>query len=76
MKKTGVRPTEEERKILLDLVDKAMKAPVIMIAGECVASTEWAIAEHRCHKMALAHGLPEIVGLYGLDEDGEFVLLE
>ena len=76
MKKTGVRPTEEEKKILLDLVGEAMKAPVITIAGVCVSSNAWAIAEHKCHQLALAHGLPEIVGLYGLDEDGEFVLLE
>jgi len=76
MKKTGVRPTEEEKKILLDLVGEAMKAPVITIAGVCVSSTAWVIAEHKCHQLALAHGLPEIVGLYGLDKDGEFVLLE
>jgi len=30
-------------------------------------------AEKLCHKLAIAHGLPEIKGYYGITNDGEFV---
>ena len=30
-------------------------------------------ARETCHKLALAHGLPEIRGFYGIGTDGEFL---
>ena len=30
-------------------------------------------AKEACHRVALKHGLPEIEGFYGIQEDGEFV---
>ena len=30
-------------------------------------------AKQACHQVALKHGLPEIVGYYGIKQDGEFV---
>jgi hypothetical protein len=63
MKGTGVYATEEEMESLMTLV----KVSGMWIGGPPVNPAE------RCHKYALAHGLPEITGFYGIKGDGEFV---
>jgi hypothetical protein len=70
MENTGVFATSEEKEYLMGLVRKAQKTPVILLFGKHDA---WKRVKEECHKAALAHGLPEIVGYYGMDEDGEFV---
>lgn len=34
------------------------------------------VAKKVCHELALTYGLPEIPGLYGISQDGEFIYLE
>ena len=64
MKNTGVKATPEEVKMLFDMLN----TPMIML--QCGPPPDPA---KECHRLALAHGLPEIVGYYGIKKDGEFV---
>lgn len=74
MKKTGTFATEEEQAELKALAEKAQKTPAILLFGKHnLARDAWKRARERCHEIALAHGLPEVPGYYGMDEDGEFV---
>lgn len=56
MKYTGVFATEAETKTLKEIIN----TPVMMIFEPR------SDARVECHKMALAHGLPEIPGMYGI----------
>jgi hypothetical protein len=71
---TGVFATDEEQAIAKDLAAKAARTPVILLFGQHDLSGE---ARERMyetvHGFALAHGLPEIPGFYGMDEKGEFI---
>lgn len=61
MKNTGIYATKEEIKILLETAS----LPYMIIGGQP--------PRKMCHAYALAHGLPEIRGYYGIKRDGEFV---
>lgn len=75
VRRTGVMATEAERGELIKMVNEASRTPVITLrmGDPDLASRAWERVKVRCHKIALAHGLPEIPGYYGLGEDGEFV---
>lgn len=65
MKGTGVHATTEEIESLKGL----MGAPYLVFKGQ-----EPRDPLKEAHRLALAHGLPEIPGYYGCDlESGEFV---
>jgi len=77
MKRTGVFATMEEIDECLKLSDEASKTPVINFGGPESPSwseTAWKHCQETLHRYALAHGLPEIQGFYGLDGvTGEFL---
>lgn len=78
MKNTGVFATPEEKIQLLKLSEQASQTPVVAFSTDHalkggMAGDAWRRAQEECHKIALAHGLPEIKGYYGLTHDGEFV---
>lgn len=80
MKRTNVFATETEAKEISDLAVQARNTPVIAfssamaLSGQDCASMAWDIVYKTTHKAALAHGLPEIPGYYGIDlENREFV---
>lgn len=70
---------EETEKMKKDLIE-ARNTPVIAMSvkhgiekGGFAGEAHQRVKEE-CHKLALAHGLPEIQGFYGMDcETGEFV---
>ena len=71
---TGVCATDEEREDVLSRARAASRIPVIAFSsGPDLASQAWGAVYRRVHELALAHGLPEIEGYYGMDEDGQFV---
>lgn len=80
LKKTGKFATKTEVKRLQKLLKVAQNTPVIALTssdalnGRDLASMAWKRVQEACHKCALRHGLPEIKGFYGLDQDGEFVI--
>ena len=79
MDNTGVKATPEELKELREMAEQASRTPVIaMSSADALGGRDWATmawkrCQERCHAIALAHGLPEIEGFYGLTNDGEFV---
>jgi len=73
MKHTGVKATQSEIEEIQKLVTRASQTPVILIGEYNLSRATWERAKTRCHEIALAHGLPEITGFYGLTKDGEFV---
>ena len=68
LKHTGIKATQNEIEELRKLATEASQTPAILLCGDA-----WERAKKRCHEIALAHGLPEITGFYGLTKDGEFV---
>jgi hypothetical protein len=78
MKRTDKCVTPEQLKELQDLVDQAQRTPVIVLAHHYndlrdESSLAWEKVHKRCYEMALAAGLPEIEGFYGLDNEGYFI---
>lgn len=74
MVKTNVKATSEEIEELQKLASEASRTPAILLFGRHdLAGDAWKRAQQKCHELALAHGLPEISGFYGIDNDGEFV---
>ena len=79
MSKTGIFATEEEFQYLMKRVQIAENTPVIALSlGEGLAGRDFAALAHRsvqevCHALALQHGLPEICGFYGVNQDREFI---
>lgn len=76
---TGVFATKEELREISEAAKVANNTPCIALSvahgiekggfsGEAHLS-----AKELCHKLALAHGLPETTGFYGIKNDGEFV---
>ena len=69
----------EELKELSKLAKAAANMPVMALSvrdgleGRDFAATARERMMKRCHEIALAHGLPEIPGYYGITSDGEFV---
>jgi len=76
---TKVFATKKEIAAIQKLAQEAASTPVMalssaaMLSGRDFASLAWERAKKYAHTRALAHGLPEIEGYYGLTEDGEFV---
>jgi hypothetical protein len=66
---TGVFATPEEVAELNAAYERARNTPVISFGGPDMASVAFHQMIKRSHEMAIAHGLPEIEGYYGLDLD-------
>ena len=66
MTKTGVKATKEE----FESLQRMLRSPLMYLSGGTPMAGD-PIKE--CHRLALAHGLPEIPGYYGIDLKGEFV---
>ncbi len=73
MNNTGVYATNEELEKVKLLVEEAERTPVILIGYSDLSGNAWQRVKEKCHEYALAHGLPEIIGYYGLSEKGEFI---
>ena len=77
MNYTGVFATTEEIDDLRNLAQAGwMSGDVIMVTSVMQGITKdqkTVDAKKACHVIALAHGLPEIKGYYGITEEGEFV---
>jgi hypothetical protein len=80
MRRTGIFATIEETTELKKLADEARQTPVIAFSSAHalerggLSGEAWDLVHHTCHKYALAHGLPEIGGYYGIDcSNREFV---
>ncbi len=77
MIKTGVSATKEELEDLRNLARQGWRPGDVMIVSsvmEGITRDQKTVdAELACHRLALAHGLPEIPGYYGITEKGEFV---
>jgi hypothetical protein len=72
---TGVKATPEELVELQALAKTASQTPVMTMNSDqpSFAERAWERCLKRTHVLALAHGLPEITGYYGITQDGEFV---
>lgn len=71
---TGVFATEEEQAKAQELAKQAASTPVILLGGTYdMAGKARERMYETVHGYALAHGLPEIPGWYGMDERGEFI---
>ena len=74
---TGVKVSKEDYDKLLSLARHGWmpgETMIVFSVGEGIRKDQGAIdAQKECHKLALAYGLPEIEGYYGMDMDGEFV---
>lgn len=79
MKGTGVKATKEDLDKLMMLVRSGWRSGQTMIVfsvGEGIRRDQKTVdAVKECHRLALAYGLPEIIGYYGIKEDGEFVTI-
>jgi hypothetical protein len=77
MTHTGIRCTPVELAELRRLAEEASNMPVIKLTSSMpdLSSLAWDRCRKRVHEIALAHGLPEIEGYYGVGYDGEFVKL-
>ena len=77
MDKTGVFATAEELQDLTNLANRGWRdGDVVIVTSimEGIRKDDATIdARKACHKLALAHGLPEIDGYYGINTKGEFV---
>jgi hypothetical protein len=75
MKATGIFATEEEKNECQSLAKAARQTPMIKLSSSqpFFSETAWKRVHKAVYKAALAHGLPEIEGYYGMDEAGEFV---
>lgn len=78
MNMTGVFATPEELKELQELAASARNTPVIAFSTQHalqrggLSGDMWKLVHERTYAIALAHGLPEIQGYYGVSGDGEF----
>jgi len=71
---TGVYATEEEKETAFELASKAARTPMILLFGiHDLSGDARKEMQETTHGFALAHGLPEIQGYYGLNVDGEFI---
>ena len=79
MTKTGVFATDKEFALLREKANRARTTPVIALsladglAGRDFASLAHMDVKQTCHALAMKHGLPEIPGFYGIDQNKEFV---
>jgi hypothetical protein len=76
---TGVFATSEETAELQELAKTARRTPVMALslaeglAGWDFASQARKRMQDRLQETAMAHGLPDFEGYYGLTMEGEFV---
>lgn len=74
---TGFHASPEEWEDILNLVKQGWQPGETVIVSSIMQGItkdqKTLDARITCHKLALAHGLPEIDGYYGLSNDGEFV---
>ena len=72
--KTGVFATPDEKAAAIELARQARNTPVMKLSSDSPTFSEvaWRALNFQVHAMALAHGLPEIFGHYGMAHDGEF----
>lgn len=79
MKNTGVFATEDEYTDLLNLAKKGWVEGDVVIVSSVIEGIRKDKATRDakvvCHKLALAHGLPEIQGYYGISKTREFVFI-
>ncbi len=79
LKLTGVYATEDELKDLMTLAKQGwMDGDVVIVSSimEGIRKDNKTIdAKKACHTLALAHGLPEIEGFYGIDKNRQFLTL-
>ena len=80
LKRTGVFATVEEADKIKNLTVIARHTPVIAFSsedalqGRDASSLAWKSVHETTHAAALAHGLPELPGYYGIDlSNREFV---
>ena len=75
MRGTKVYAAEVEQERCFGLVEEARKIPVITLSlnSPSFSAQAWKRANEAVYQAALAHGLPEIEGYYGMDIDGEFL---
>jgi len=77
MQKTGVKATKEDFERLLNLAHRGWmpgKTMIVFSVGEGIRKEQATVnAQKVCHNLAIAYGLPEIPGYYGIDNTGEFV---
>jgi len=77
MKKTGVKVTKEDLEKLQRLASRGWlpgETMIVFSVGEGIRKDRATIdAQKACHQLALAYGLPEISGYYGITKDGEFI---
>jgi hypothetical protein len=66
LEKTGVFATKKEAKEIRE----AFNFPVIYLSGGTPLGGN---PREILHRIALSHGLPEIKGYYGLNENNEFI---
>jgi len=66
MKHTGVKATPEE----LTHLRAVINLPVMFLPGGQRMGGD---PVKECHQLALEHGLPEIIGYYGITAEGEFI---
>ena len=74
---TGVKCTPKEFEELKSLVAAGWRVGAPMICFSVLEGINRDAATvdagRVCHALALKHGLPEITGYYGIDNDGQFV---
>ena len=79
MTHTGVFATDAEQAELIELLHKAETTPVMALSSaQALSGNDFSVvaqkrAREKCHALALAHGLPEVPGYYGMGNDGEFL---
>jgi len=78
-KKTGVKMVKEDFEKLQRLARLGWMPgePMIVFSVEEGFRRDRAVIDalKECHRLALAYGLPEISGYYGLDLDREFIII-
>jgi len=77
MKNTGVFATKGELETLKNIARRGWmngdRVMVFSVQEGINRDDATCSAKEACHKVALKHGLPEILGYYGIDADGGFV---
>lgn len=77
MTKTGIKASEQDFEKLKNLTQKGWQHGETMIVfsvGEGIEKDNTTFdAKKECHRLALAYGLPEIQGYYGIDNNREFI---
>jgi tRNA(Ile)-lysidine synthase TilS/MesJ len=75
MKYTGIFATKEETEECLKLAKEAYNTPVMTLNSgmEDFATSARRMMYDKVNRLAEEHGLPKIVGNYGLTKEGEFV---